>query len=79
MTQRQQQDETLTVQITVRGRLDDRWSDWFNGMEVSTKPQPTGAPVTTLTGTVDQTALRGIANKIWDLNLTLVSITPLDD
>jgi len=31
--------------------------------------------MTTLTGTVeDQSALRGILNQLWDLNLTLISV-----
>jgi hypothetical protein len=33
-----------------------------------------GLPVTVISGTVpDQPALRGILNKLWDLNLTLIS------
>ena len=34
-----------------------------------------GAPVTTLSGTFDQAALRGLLSKIWDLNLTVLSVT----
>jgi len=30
-----------------------------------------------LTGLVDQTALRGILNRLWDLNLTLISVRRL--
>jgi hypothetical protein len=30
--------------------------------------------VTALTGLVDQAALRGILNRIWDLNLTVLSV-----
>jgi hypothetical protein len=29
---------------------------------------------TILTGIVDQVTLRGLLNKLWDLNLTLVSV-----
>jgi hypothetical protein len=37
-----------------------------------------GTPVTVLTSTVDQAALRGIVSRIWDLNLTLISVTRCD-
>jgi hypothetical protein len=37
-----------------------------------------GPPVTTLTGTVDQSALHGILAKIRDLNLKLVSFTQVE-
>ena len=63
-----------TYRITVLGGLDERWSNWFGGMTVAVENED-GLPVTTLTGTVvDQPALRGILNRLWDLNLTLVSV-----
>ena len=35
--------------------------------------------ITTLTGPVaDQAALRGILTKVWDLNLTLISVTRIE-
>ena len=35
--------------------------------------------ITTLTGTVaDQAELRGMLSKIWDLNLTVVSMTRIE-
>jgi osmotically-inducible protein OsmY len=60
-----------TYQIQVQGRLDEDWSVWFSGMTVTSE-----GGVTTLTGPVaDQAALRGILTRIWDLNLTLLSVT----
>ena len=57
-------------QITVQGALDPQWAEWFNGMAVTFD-----GSVTTLTGpVVDQAKLRGILNKIWDLNLALVEV-----
>jgi hypothetical protein len=59
-------------QIEVRGTIHQRWVSWFAGMTIATDVQ---VPVTTLTGTVpDQAALRGILNKLWDLNLDLISV-----
>lgn len=67
-------DEKANYQIRVEGQLDDSWSDWFASMEVSFKDG-----VSTLAGpVVDQAELRGILIKIWDLNLTLISVIQLE-
>jgi hypothetical protein len=64
--------------IKVQGELDQSWSNWFSGVKVVTESHGGGLPITTLTGVMaDQSALRGIISKIWDLNLTLVSVTRL--
>jgi hypothetical protein len=60
----------LTYQIRVQGQLDRGWSDSFSGMMVEFD-----GDITVLSGPVaDQAALRGILNRIWDLNLTLISV-----
>lgn len=70
-------DRPETYQIKVQGKLDEGWSDWFSGMTVTFEGD--SAPITTLTGAVaDQSALRGILTKIWDLNLTLVSVNRIE-
>lgn len=61
----------MTYRIQVQGRLDENWSDWLEEMTITYD-----SDVTTLTGPVaDQAVLRGILNKLWDLNLTLLSVT----
>jgi hypothetical protein len=66
-----------TYQIRVQGRLDEGWSDWFSGMTVTFERG--SAPITTLTGAVaDQSALRGILTKLWDLNVRLISVTRIE-
>jgi len=56
------------------GKLDERWTDWFGGMEISAEGSE-DSPVTVLTGpVVDQAALRGLLTKIWDLNLAVISV-----
>jgi hypothetical protein len=69
--------DQVAYQIQVRGRLDEKWSDWFNGMtvEVDNESSP---PVTTLTGVVDQSVLHGILSRIRDLNLPLISVTRIE-
>ena len=64
-----------TYRIIVQGKLDPYWEDWFNGMTVASEDESNEIPVCTLTGPVaDQSALRGMLSKIWDLNLTLISV-----
>ena len=64
----------VTYQIKVEGRLNEGWSDWFSGMAVALEND-----VTILTGAVaDQAALRGILTNIWDLNLTLISVSQME-
>lgn len=56
--------------IKLKGRLDPKWSDWFEQMEISTE-----SGETILTGPVaDQAALHGLLIRIRDLNLTLLSV-----
>ncbi|MGE5619336.1 MAG: hypothetical protein ACM3US_08765 [Sphingomonadaceae bacterium] len=71
-------DRQWGYRITVQGRLDDSWSDWLGGMKVVVERTGDGEFLTTLTGPVlDQSALRGILNRLWDLNLILVSVNPV--
>ena len=67
-------DQLATYQIKLQGQLDEKWSDWFNGMTITSE-----RGITTLTGAVvDQSALHGILAKIRNLNLTLISVTPIE-
>ena len=61
-------------QIQVLGRLSERWSSWFEGMDISAQLQ-NDLPVTTMTGIiVDQAALFGLLNRIRDLGLPLLLV-----
>ena len=60
--------------IKVKGRLDHRWSDWFEQMAISTEGDET-----ILDGPVaDQAALYGLLIRIRDLNLTLLLVERLE-
>jgi len=60
--------------IRVSGRLDDCWQEWFSGMTISFENGPDGV-ISAATGQVaDQAALRGILERIWDVNLTVISV-----
>lgn len=58
-------------QIVIEGRLNEDWTGWFAGLDITY----TAEGNTVLSGPVrDQAALRGILIKLWDLNLTLLSV-----
>jgi hypothetical protein len=58
--------------IRVKGHLDGRWSDWFDGLEITNLQ----SGETMLYGDiVDQAALHGVLNKVRDLGLPLIAVT----
>jgi hypothetical protein len=62
-------------EIQVQGELDRGWETWFDGLAVTLTYASDRPPTTTLLGPVaDQSALRGMLCKLWDLNLTLISV-----
>jgi hypothetical protein len=64
-----------SYQIRVQGHLDQRWSDWFDGLTMTHEPNGQ----TLFSGVIeDQAALHGTLNKIRDLGLPLISVQRLD-
>ena len=61
-------------EIRVEGILDQRWTDWFEGLEITSDHSHTiiSGPV------ADQAALHGLLNRVADLGLVLVSVCRLD-
>jgi hypothetical protein len=61
-------------QIRIKGHLDDRWSEWLEGLRITHEEDGS----TVLTGQVaDQPALHGLLIKIRDLGAPLVSVNVL--
>jgi hypothetical protein len=61
-------------EIHVKGQLDESWSDWLEGLEVTLLEN--GEMI--LCGHImDQAALMGILNKLYGLNLTLLSVNEI--
>ena len=61
-------------ELRLQGRLEARWSAWFDGMTLTT-----AHGTTTLRGpVVDQAALHGLLQRLRDLGLPLISVTQVD-
>jgi hypothetical protein len=62
-------------EIRLKGHLDDRWAEWFDGLTITLEEDGD----TLLTGpVVDQPALHGLLKKVRDLGIPLISISPLE-
>ena len=65
-------------QIIVQGRIDPTMSDLLGGMAISLDTVQADHPVTTLYGElVDQAALAGVLNTLYELHLTVISVKRL--
>ncbi|MFL7837883.1 MAG: hypothetical protein ACK2U5_17135 [Candidatus Promineifilaceae bacterium] len=65
-------EEPMVVEIRIKGHLDGRWADWFDGLAIT--PEENGN--TLLSGpVVDQAALYGLLKKIRDMGLPLLSFS----
>ena len=62
------------IRIGGEGVLDERWTSWFEGLQVTSEGQQTiiSGPLT------DQPALHGVLAKVRDLGLCLISVRRLD-
>jgi hypothetical protein len=67
--------ESLQYRIVVQGELNGSWSEWMGDVSLDRFNQIHGSSRTTILREIpDQAALRGLLNKIWDLNLILISV-----
>lgn len=67
-------------EIRLRGSLNQHWAEWFNGSTVRIESSAKDPSITTIyCQALDQAKLRGILNKLWDLNLKLLSVRKICD
>jgi hypothetical protein len=61
-------------EIRVKGRLDQYWATWFEGLTLAYE-----ADTTVLRGALaDEAALHGVLSKVGNLNLQLLSVNTLE-
>jgi hypothetical protein len=64
------------VQIRVKGQIDERWSEWLDGLTII----HTEEGETVLSGEVlDQAALYGLIAKLRDLGLPLLAMNSVEE
>jgi hypothetical protein len=62
-------------EIRLKGHLDNRWADWFDGLTITREDNGE----TRLSGpVVDQAALHGLLRKVRDLGLPLVAVIQVE-
>lgn len=62
-------------EIRLKGRLDARWTAWFEGLSLTCESDGT----TLLSGPIaDQAELHGVLRKVRDLGLPLLSVTQVE-
>jgi hypothetical protein len=66
-------DDSGFYEIRIHGHLQNDWSAWFDGFEVTNLP---GGDALLCGRVVDQAALHGVLEKIRSLGLSLVSLNP---
>ena len=67
-------DQPTTYCIKEPGVPDKHWSDWDREMTVAVESCDNSPPATTLTGSLDQTALQGLLRRLYSLGMPLISV-----
>ena len=65
----------MNYKIKIKGHMDTKWADWFEGLQITNGKDGTSALYGSLP---DQTALHSILRKIRDLNLQLISVNQIN-
>ena len=65
----------IRYEIRVKGHLDQRWSEWFDGMTITNEENGNAI----ISGPmVDQAALHSMLVKVFNLNLTLIAVSRVE-
>jgi len=67
--------EVGRYEIRLKGHLDPRWANWFEGLSLTNESDGT---TVIHSHVADQAALHGLLQKVRDVGLPLVSVTHLD-
>ncbi len=73
-------DRPGNYRIRVEGFIDKSWSEQLGGMRITTISEEDQKTLTTLEGRmVDQSALAGVLNTLYELHVALLSVEYLDE
>jgi len=73
-------EKPATYRIRVQGHLDESWSDRLGGMTMTSFKISDNASETVLIGRlIDQAALSGVLNILYDMRMRLLSVEILDE
>ena len=71
---------SANYRIVTQGSLPASWRDRLGGMQIDDTTEVDGQPRVTLVGPIlDQAALRGVLETLYNLHLPIVSIERLED
>ena len=66
----------MEYELKVEGHIGTRWAAWFDGLDVISGVDGN----TVIRGTVvDQAALHGLLQRLRDIGIPLISVTPIMD
>ncbi len=65
----------IRYEIRVKGHLDQRWSEWFDGMTITNEENGNAIIAGPM---VDQAALHSLLVKIFNLNLPLIALSRVE-
>ena len=60
-------------EVRVEGVLDDRWSDWFDGLQITSE----GGEAILFGTLADQSALHGVLDHVCGLGLSVIAVRRL--
>jgi hypothetical protein len=69
--------ENSAFEIRLEGRLHGKWAGWLGDENASILEEVDQTCI--FVSVPDQAALRGFMNRLWDLNLTILSVTRINE
>jgi len=66
-------DESLIYTIRIRGHVETKWSDWFEGLQIIHEANGETLLIGEL---MDDIALHNLLTKVFDMGLPLISVIP---